>query len=103
MAGYLSKIGTGAMLSLVATLTLAQGYPSRPVKVVVPYGPGTGVDVVARLVSESLARNFAQAFVIENRPGAGGTIAVAYVAAAPADGYTVLVNASSHTSVPALM
>jgi len=100
---WLKKSGIGAMLSIAATCALAQGYPSRPVKVYVPYGPGTGVDVVARLVSEALAKNFGQSFVIENRPGAGGTIATAFVAAAPADGYTVLVNASSHTSVPALM
>jgi tripartite-type tricarboxylate transporter receptor subunit TctC len=103
MANCLRKIVTGAVLSLATGVVLAQAYPARPVKVVVPYGPGTGVDVAARLVSESLAKSFAQAFVIDNRPGAGGTIAVAYVAAAPPDGYTVLVNASSHTSVPALM
>ena len=103
MAGYLSAISTGMTLCAVATLALAQAYPARPVKVVVPFGPGTGVDVAARLVSESLAKSFGQSFVVENRPGAAGTIAVAYVAAAPADGYTVLVNASSHTSVSALM
>lgn len=91
------------LLSMVATSVVAQQYPSKPVKVYVPYGPGTGVDVAARLVSEALAKNLSQPFVIENRPGAAGTIATALVAAAAPDGYSVLVNASSHTSVPALM
>jgi tripartite-type tricarboxylate transporter receptor subunit TctC len=100
---FMSRIGFGVLLSIVASCALAQGYPSRPVKVYVPYGPGTGVDVVARLVSETLTKSLGQPFVIDNRPGAGGTIATALVAAAPADGYSVLVNASSHTSVPALM
>jgi tripartite-type tricarboxylate transporter receptor subunit TctC len=100
---FLSRVGFSVSLSIMASGILAQGYPAKPVKVYVPYGPGTGVDVVARLVSEALARSLGQAFVIDNRPGAGGTIATALVAAAPPDGYSVLVNASSHTSVPALM
>ena len=91
------------LLSIVATGVVAQQYPSKPVKVYVPYGPGTGVDVAARLISEALARNLSQPFVIENRPGAAGTLATGLVAAAAPDGYSVLVNASSHTSVPALM
>ena len=99
----LSATGISTLLWLTATCALAEDYPARPVRVVVPYGPGTGVDVVARLVSETLANKLGQSFVIDNRPGAAGTIGVATVAAAPATGYTILVNASSHTSVPAIM
>ena len=99
----LSATGISTLLWLTATCALAEDYPARPVRVVVPYGPGTGVDVVARLVSETLANKLGQSFVIDNRPGAAGTIGVATVAAAPATGYSILVNASSHTSVPAIM
>lgn len=99
----LSATGISTLLWLTATCALAEDYPARPVRVVVPYGPGTGVDVVARLVSETLANKLGQTFVIDNRPGAAGTIGVATVAAAPATGYSILVNASSHTSVPAIM
>ena len=97
------KIGVCLMLWAVAGAAGAQAYPARPVKVIVPYGPGTGVEVVARLLSQLIAKNVGQSFVVEARTGAGGTIATAFVAAQPADGYTVLVDSSSHTSVPALM
>jgi tripartite-type tricarboxylate transporter receptor subunit TctC len=97
------RIAVAVLLSIAAAAALAQSYPSKPVRIVVPYGPGTGVDVAARLVGEPLAKSFGQPFVIDNRPGAAGTIGTAAVASAQADGYTVLVNASSHTSVPSLM
>ena len=103
MQNCTKSISTAILLSIVATGVVAQQYPSKAVKVYVPYGPGTGVDVAARLISEALARNLSQPFVIENRPGAAGTLATGLVAAAAPDGYSVLVNASSHTSVPALM
>ena len=97
------KMGVCLVLWALSNLAGAQAYPSRPVKVIVPYGPGTGVEVVARLLSQLIAKNFGQTFVVEARTGAGGTIATAFVATQPADGYTVLVDSSSHTSVPALM
>lgn len=100
---YLKKIATGAILWLLASTSFAQSYPSKPVKVVVPYPPGTAVDVVTRMVTQSLAASFGQAFVVENRSGAGSTIGTAAVASAPADGYTVLVQSSALTSTPALM
>ena len=103
MQNCTKSISTAILLSIVATGVVAQQYPAKAVKVYVPYGPGTGVDVAARLISEALARNLSQPFVIENRPGAAGTLATGLVAAAAPDGYSVLVNASSHTSVPALM
>ena len=90
-------------LFLVAAGAHAQSYPSRPVRVIIPYGPGTGVDVVARMVAEAISKSVGQPFVAEQRVGAAGTIAAGTVANAPADGYTLLVDSSAHTSVPALM
>ena len=90
-------------LFLVAAGAHAQSYPSRPVRVIIPYGPGTGVDVVARMVAEAISKSVGQPFVAEQRVGAAGTIAAGTVAKAPADGYTLLVDSSAHTSVPALM
>jgi tripartite-type tricarboxylate transporter receptor subunit TctC len=70
--------------------TLAQTYPTKPVKIVVGGTPGGGADGVARLVGQRLAELWGQAVVIEDRPGAGGTIGAEFVARAPADGYTLL-------------
>lgn len=99
----LRRAAAGFLLSVAASAALAQQYPSKPIRIVVPYGPGTGVDVAARLVAEPLAKTFGQPFVIDNRPGAAGTIATAAVASATADGHTLLVNTAAHTSVQALM
>lgn len=103
MQSHCVKIFSGVTLWALAAFALAQPYPSRAVRVVIPYAPGTGVDVVARLVTEAISRNVGQPFVAEQRVGAAGTIAAAYVAAAPADGHTLLFDSSAHTSVPALM
>jgi tripartite-type tricarboxylate transporter receptor subunit TctC len=82
---------------LLATAAHAQDYPTRPVRVVAAFTPGSGVDLAARLVAEKLSQVFKQPFVVENRVGAAGTIATAFVAAAPPDGHTLLVNASGYT------
>jgi tripartite-type tricarboxylate transporter receptor subunit TctC len=70
----------------------AQGYPSKPVKIVVAAGPGVAVDVTIRAIAEQLRARLAQPFVVENRPGAGGALALEQVAAAPADGYVLLAS-----------
>jgi tripartite-type tricarboxylate transporter receptor subunit TctC len=86
-----------------SSAALAQQYPAKAVKLVVPATPGDGSDVLARVVSQQLAEGFGQPVVIENRPGAGGSIAGAAVANAPADGYTLMVgNGSSHGVTPGL-
>lgn len=103
MRDTMPRVAIGFLFLLAASVGFAQQYPSKPVRFVVPYGPGTGVDVAARILAERLTKNVGQPFVTENRAGAAGTIATAAVASAPPDGYTVLVNVSSHTSVPALM
>lgn len=99
----LPRIAAALGLILVAGPALAQAYPTKPVRFVIPYGPGTGVDVVVRLLADALSRNLGQPMVSENRTGAAGTVATAYVAGQPADGYTLLSDSSSHTIAPALM
>lgn len=83
---------------LLAGPASAQSYPDRPVHVIAAFPPGSGVDIVARIVADKLNQALKQTFVVENRTGAGGTIAEAVVAKSPADGYTVLVNSSSHSA-----
>jgi tripartite-type tricarboxylate transporter receptor subunit TctC len=93
----------GALLAAPALGALAQAYPSRPVKLVVPFAAGSGTDTVARMLSEELQGELGQPVVVENRPGANGTIASDFVAKSAADGYTLLMGGSStHSSAPSL-
>jgi tripartite-type tricarboxylate transporter receptor subunit TctC len=77
-------------------------WPSRPIRAVIPFSAGSSVDIVGRIVLDPLSQRLGQPIVVENRGGAGGTIGCALVAQSPADGYTILVNASAHTSAPAI-
>ncbi len=78
-------------------------YPSRPVRIVAPFPPGSGVDIIARLVGQALTESWKQSFVVENRAGAGGTIGSDLVAKAPPDGYTLLLgNVSTLAIAPNL-
>lgn len=85
----------GAALALSAGLASAETYPARGVRLVNPFPPGSPVDLVARLAAEELQQALGQFFVVENRPGAGGTIGANYVARARPDGYTLLVTSAS--------
>jgi len=92
---------------LSATSALAQNYPYRPIRLVVSFAAGGGVDLVARLVGQKLSEAWNQQVVIDNRPGAGGNVSAELVAKSPADGYTlymssasVVVNASLYKSLP---
>ena len=82
-------VGTAA-LPAIARIARAQAYPSRPVRIIVGYAAGGGVDISARLIGQSLSDHLGQQFVIENRPGAGTNIATEVVVRAPPDGYTLL-------------
>jgi tripartite-type tricarboxylate transporter receptor subunit TctC len=85
-----------AVLCLVgSTFALAQGYPMRPVKIVVPFPPGGPTDIVGRLVATKLSESLGQQFVVENRAGAGGTVGSEAVAQTAADGYTLLYGSTS--------
>ncbi len=89
-----------AGLALFATTAQAQTWPQKPVHIIVAFTPGSATDVMARSVSNELSERLGQPVIIENRPGAGGTIAAAQVAKAAPDGYTLLVNSSGHTVNP---
>jgi tripartite-type tricarboxylate transporter receptor subunit TctC len=80
---------------LFASATFAQSYPFQPIKVIVPYTPGTGMDTIARVTGTKLAARLGQPVVVENRPGASGNIGAAMVAKAPADGHTLMVSANT--------
>jgi tripartite-type tricarboxylate transporter receptor subunit TctC len=80
----------------------AQAYPSRPVRLIVPYAAGGGVDTVARAVAQELGQAMATAVIVENRPGANSIIGTEYVSKSPADGYTLLATLSSHYAMPFL-
>jgi tripartite-type tricarboxylate transporter receptor subunit TctC len=82
-------------IGLCAVPAAAQTYPSKPIKVVVPYTPGSPVDVLARTVTQHAAPRLGQSFVIDNRPGAGTTIGTKIAASAEPDGYTLLMGATS--------
>jgi len=91
-----------AAVALAASAAHAQTYPTKPVHVIVPFTPGSATDVVARTVAQGLSTRMGQVFVVENRPGAGGTIGANLVAKAAPDGYTLLVNSSGHTVNPSI-
>lgn len=84
-----------ALASLSSGSAFAQGWPTRPVRLVVPYAPGGTTDAVARIVADRLSRTWGQQVVIENKPGQGTNIGAETVARADPDGYTMLVAASS--------
>ena len=88
--------------SLAAGAAAAQGYPAKPVRMVVPFAAGGVVDTTARVLAPKMSEALGQPLVIDNRPGAGGNIAADFVAKAPADGYTVLITTHGHAISPAL-
>ena len=92
------------LLLLAAVLlplhVVAQDYPTRPIRVIVPFPPGGAADTMARLITPSMSKTFGQNMVIESRPGANTVIATELVSRAPADGYTLLVMATSYSVNP---
>ena len=98
----MKKLITLCALALAASGAFSQAYPSKPIKFIVPFSAGSATDIVARTVGEAMGKSMGQAIIIENRPGAGGTIAAAQVARGEADGYTLLVHSSGHVLNPAL-
>ena len=92
-----------AVMSAVTGTTFAQSpFPSKPVRIFVPYAAGGGVDTIARTLGDVVSKQWAQPVVVENRPGAGGVVASQALVASPADGYTLIVVASGHPTNPFL-
>jgi len=91
-----------ALLLLPASLVGAQAYPSKPVRVVIPWPPGGSNDIVGRIVFQKMSEQLGQQFVIDNRGGASGTIGSDLVAKSPPDGYTVMVQSATHVANPHL-
>jgi len=96
----------GMSLAFIVTMTVtavrADTYPSKPVRIIVPYGPGGIADVTMRLVAQDLSKRFGQQFFIENRPGAGGVVGMQSAREAPADGYTLVMVGGGLTIAKAL-
>ena len=90
------------VLCCLASTSIAQNYTSRPIRVIVPISAGSNSDVIARIVAENIRTSIGQPMIVDNRPGAGGTIGSAVVAKATPDGYTLLIVSSSHTTNPVL-
>jgi tripartite-type tricarboxylate transporter receptor subunit TctC len=89
---FLSLAGCAAALPVFSRFAWAEGYPARPVRMVVGFPAGQAADSLARIVAQSLAERLGQSFLIDNRPGAGGNIGTEVVVKAPADGYTILME-----------
>ena len=92
-----------ACLSLVAATAIAQPYPNRPVKVIIPFPPGGTLDIVGRMLGQKLSEQTGQQFVVENRAGGNGSIGATAVTQSPNDGYTLLFNASTFVTGPLVM
>ncbi|CAN0459755.1 unnamed protein product, partial [Phaeothamnion confervicola] len=95
----MQKLGVvlGALFSCIA---FAQDFPSRPLRIIVPFPPGGAADIIGRTLSQPLSRAFGQSVIVENRPGANTAIGAEIVARAPADGHTMLIIAPSFTINP---
>ena len=98
-----SKTATGLAIALVMGLANAQGFPIKPIKLVVPFAPGGGTDLIARTLAVEMSKNLGQSVIVENKPGAGTIIGTDLVAKSPPDGYTLVVSSIAHSVNPSLM
>jgi tripartite-type tricarboxylate transporter receptor subunit TctC len=101
---FLALAGFAVAGSFTTAARAAETYPSRPITIIVPFGPGSGTDVIARIIGQRLGPALGQNIVVDDRQGANGSIAAAYVAKAPPDGYTLLMSTNSpHSANPFLL
>lgn len=102
MKALLNSVVLACGLSLVSGAAFAQAYPTRPIKLIVPFAPGGFTDVVARILGQKLSVSMGQQFVIENKAGAGSTIGTDFVAKAAPDGYTLVMVSTTHVISPSI-
>lgn len=89
-------------LSIFSSLTFAQSYPNKPIKLIVPFAPGGPIDQTARIVSQKMSDMWGQTVIVENKTGANGVISAEYAMSLPADGYSLLFSVIHHTVLPSL-
>jgi tripartite-type tricarboxylate transporter receptor subunit TctC len=99
---FLARFIAAACLAATTTALLAQGFPNKPVRIIVPFTPGSASDVVGRSVAQTLSEVWGQPVLVENRAGAGGTIGAMQVVKSAPDGYTLLVNTRALAAGPAI-
>ncbi len=97
------RAAVGAFTLAMAAGSFAQAYPTKPIRMVIPFPPGGTLDTVGRQLAQKLGEQMGQNFIVENKPGGNGVIGGDVVAKAPADGYTLLFNASTFTTAPMTM
>src|SRR5580658_2434811 len=99
----LISLAAAMLLAVASTAAFAETWPTKPIRLIVCYVPGGVTDVIARLVAQPLSEALGQSIVVENKPGAAGMIGSEIVAAAPPDGYTLLMYVDGNTLLPSIM
>src|SRR5260221_164545 len=101
--GLVERASLAIALAFFVTAAAAQNYPARPIKLIVPFPPGGGTDISARILANKLSESVKWTFVVENKPGAGGNLGVEQAVKSPADGYTLVIGQTSNLAInPAL-
>ncbi len=99
---HLAQLGAAAAALALPRAALAQPWPSKSIRAIIPFTAGSTIDIVGRIVLEALSQQLGQSIIVENRGGAGGTIGAGAVARSDPDGYTVLAHSSAHVATPAI-
>lgn len=105
MKKYFRKLGgaillvAGSLMMLASPLAHAQNWPTKPIKLIIPFAAGGTTDILGRLLAQQLSKDLGQNVIVENKPGAGGNIAAEFVAQSPADGYTIMLASGSMLTV----
>lgn len=89
----------GALFLVTSPISFAQNWPTKPIKLIIPFAAGGTTDILGRLLAQQLSKDLGQNVIVENKPGAGGNIAAEFVAQSPADGYTIMLASGSMLTV----